>query len=93
MEKKMIELTEEMMSQAVGGVNRTVNTGIDGMNAALRAGAGKGTRQIASIPNGTVVDTITDQLVYDPESGRHFVQVSYNGKIGWIASSLVGMKR
>lgn len=93
MEKKMIELSEEMLNEVDGGVYRTVDTGVDGLNAALRAGAGKGTKQIASIPNGAVVDTVTDHLVYDEASGRHFVQVIYNGKTGWIASSLVGMRR
>lgn len=91
------ELKPEEMDQVSGGVNRLVNTGT-GDNAAVRMDASKGSRQIASLPNGTVVDTISDELVYDPAAGRHFVQISFtdkygNRKIGWIASSIVGMKR
>ena len=63
------------------------------MEAALRAGPSKSSKQIGHVPNGTVVDTVSDVLVYDEESGRHFVQVRVNGKVGWIASSIVGMKR
>ena len=91
------ELNLEEMGNVVGGVLRTVNTNCD-LNAAVRKGPSKNDSQIASLPNGTVVDTITDQLVYDPVAGRHFVEVRFtdkNGreKTGWIASSILGMKR
>lgn len=91
MDKQELNLNE--MAQVSGGVLRTVNTGVSGLNAALRQGASKSSRQIGSIPNGTEVDTISDELFWDPVSQRHFVQVSYNGKIGWVASSILGMKR
>ncbi len=92
------ELSLDSMEQVNGGVFRTVNTGVQGLNAAVRKGPSKGTGQIASLVNGTVVDTITDKLEYDPVSDRHFVQVQFTDKngrsgVGWIASSLVGMKR
>ena len=90
-EKKELNLNE--MEQVTGGVWRTVNTGVQNLNAALRQDARKSARQIGSIPNGTQVNTVTDAMVYDPESGRHFVQVTVNGKTGWIASSILGMPR
>ncbi len=90
----MKELDLNEIAQASGGVWRTVNTGVDGLNAKLRDGPSKkGTKQIASLPNGTQVDTLTDQLVYDPASGRNFVQVNANEKVGWIAASIVGLPR
>ena len=88
------ELNQDEMEQVSGGVWRTVNTGVSGLNAALRDGPSKqGTKQIASLPNGTQVDTITDQVVYDPASGRNYVEVTVNGKRGWIAASIVGLPR
>ena len=94
----MKELSLDEMNQVSGGVYRTVDTGKEGLNAAVRSGPSKGERQIASLPNGTVVDTVSDQLIYDPVAGRHFVEVRYtdrNGQVktGWIASSIMGMKR
>ena len=83
----------EEMKQVSGGVWRTVNTGVSGMKAAIRLEARKSSKQISSVSNGTSVDTVTDQLVYDPESGRNFVQVNVNGKTGWIAASIIGMPR
>ena len=88
------ELSMDEMEQAIGGVWRTVNTGVAGLNAALRNGPSKsGTKQIASLPNGTQVDTITDKCVYDPISKRNYVEVIVNGKRGWIAASIVGLPR
>ena len=87
------ELDLESMAKVSGGVGHTVNTGVAGLNAALRMEPRKSSKQIGSIPNGTRIDTVSDQLVYDPEAGRNFVQVNYNGKIGWVASSLVGLPR
>lgn len=89
----MNELNLNDMEKVSGGVNRTVNTGVDGLNAALRAEPRKNSKQIGSVPNGSVVDTVTDQLIYDPVAGRNFVQVNWNGQIGYIASSIVGMRR
>ena len=96
MEKK-IELSMEEMEEVTGGVHRTVNTGVADLKAAVRKGPGKSYGQITSLPNGTVVDTISDP-VYDSVAGRHFVEVTYtdsNGvsRTGWIATSILGMKR
>ena len=82
MENKRTELSLDEMDQVVGGVNRTVNTGMDDLNAAVRSGPSKGDRQIASLPNGTVVDTVSDILVYDPVAGRNFVEVTYTDRGG-----------
>lgn len=89
----MNELCLHQMEQVTGGVWRTVNTGVSGLNAALRIGPGKNTKQIASLPNGTQVDTVTDQVVFDSSSGRNFVEVTVDGKRGWIAASIVGLPR
>ena len=91
MDKK--ELSTEEMGQVSGGVWRTVQTGVQGLDAALRAEARKSSRQIGHVSNGTQVDTVTDQLVYDPDSGRNFVQVTVIGKTGWIAASIIGLPR
>lgn len=89
----MTELNMNEMAKVNGGVGRTVNTGVSGLNAALRAEPKKSSKQIGSIPNGTRVDTVSDQLVYDPEAGRNFVQVNWNGKTGWVAASILGLPR
>ncbi len=96
-DEKMNELSLNEMEQISGGTNRTVNTGSN-MNAALRKGPSKGYGQIASLPNGTPVNTLTNNLIWDEDSGRHFVEIEFydkNGvyRTGWIASSLVGMRR
>ena len=87
------ELNMDEMNRVTGGTGRTVNTGVTGLDAALRAEPRKSSKQIDHIVNGTVVDTVSDNLVYDPEAKRHFVQVNYNGKIGWVASSILGLPR
>ncbi len=91
MDRKELSMNE--LEQVTGGTWRTVNTGVDGLDAALRTVASKNSRQIGHIPNGTQVSTVSDELVYDPSSGRHFVEVTWNGKTGWIASSILGMRR
>ena len=93
----MTELNMNEMAKVNGGVGRTVNTGVADLKAAVRKGPGKSYGQIASLSNGTVVDTISDP-VYDSVAGRHFVEVTYtdsNGvsRTGWIATSILGMKR
>ena len=98
MDKEKRELSLDEMDQVSGGVYRKVNTGREGLNAAVRSGPSKGDRQIASLPNGTVVDTVSDILVYDPVAGRNFVEVTYTDRggvtrTGWIASSILGLKR
>ncbi|MBR2664456.1 MAG: SH3 domain-containing protein [Clostridia bacterium] len=94
MENNRKMLNAEEAAQVTGGVHRKINTGVDGLDAALRKEARKGSKQIGHIPNGTIIDTITDELVYDPESGRNFVQVLLDdGRTGWVAASIIGMKR
>ena len=97
MDDKLNELKIDELEQVTGGVWRTVNTGVADLKAAVRKGPGKSYGQIASLSNGTVVDTISDP-VYDSVAGRHFVEVTYtdsNGvsRTGWIATSILGMKR
>ena len=87
------ELNLEQMEQVSGGVWREVNTGEKGLDAALRESSCKSSRQIGHIPNGTMVDTVTDKLVFDEVSGRNYVEVRVNGKTGWIAASILGMRR
>ncbi len=91
--EEMRELRTEEMENVTGGVWRTVNTGIPDLNAALRSGPGKGYPQIGSLPNGTRVDTVTDQVTYDPVARRNFVEVTVNGQTGWVAASIVGLPR
>lgn len=96
MEEMEIGLGE--MEQVTGGTQRVVNTGIDDMKAAIRLGPSKGSKQIASLASGTIVDTVSDELVYDSVAGRNFVEIVFtdgNGvqQKGWIAASIVGMKR
>ena len=98
MDNEKRELSLDEMEQVSGGVYRKVNTGKAGLNAAVRSGPSKCDRQIASLVNGTNVDTVTDELVYDPVAGRHFVEITYMDKAGvqrtgWIASSILGMRR
>ena len=57
------ELNMKEAEMVTGGVQRIVNTGIQDLNAAIRIGPSQGTKQIASLPNGTVIDTISDELV------------------------------
>ena len=91
------ELTAGEAQQVTGGVNRVINTGSD-LNAAVRSGPSRGNKQIASLVNGTVVDTVSDELVYDEVAGRNFVEITFTDKkgrvrTGWVASSILGMKR
>ncbi len=94
---KELDLNE--MEQISGGVQRTVNTRTTD-NAAIRSAPTQGKQnQIASLPNGTVVNTINENApVYDPVSGRNYVQISFVDKsgvtrTGWIAASIVGLPR
>ena len=91
MDKKELNMNE--MENVTGGVRCTVNTGIPGVDAALRADSRKSSRQVGHLPNGTMVDVRPETIVRDAESGRNFVQVSVNGKDYWIAASLVGLPR
>ena len=91
--ENMQELNLNQMEMVSGGAWRTVNTGVEGLNAALRAEAKKSSRQIGSIQNGTSVDVLDTSLTRDDESGRNYVYVTCNGKSGWIAASIVGLPR
>ncbi len=88
--EKMQEMNLDELKQVNGGV--TTNTGIDGVDAALRAEPRKTSKQIGHIPNGSDVEILSGS-VYDSDSRRNFVRVDYNGKIGWIAASFVGLPR
>lgn len=91
--ENMKELSLEELDAVSGGASRTINTGVAGLNAALRAEARKASRQIGSIPNGTSVDVNEATLTYDPGSGRNFVYVTCGGLGGWTAASFVGLPR
>ncbi len=93
MSNNMREVSLEEMDQVSGGVYRTVNTGMAGIDAGLFKDASRKSGQIDHIPNGTVVDTTSDELIWDPDTQRHYVEVTYKGKVGYVASSLLGMKR
>ena len=98
MDNNKIELGLDAMEQVTGGVVRTINTGIPGQNAAIRNGASVNAGWIASLPSGTQVDTVTDKVVYDPASGRNFVEINFtdkngNARVGWVAASIVGLPR
>ena len=89
------ELSLDMMEQVTGGKARITNTGTAD-NAAVRNAPGNG-KIIASLPNGTRVDTIGSP-VYDSATDRNWIQVRFttsrgNEKVGWIAASIVGLKR
>ena len=97
-QENMQELDLDTLDQVVGGVHRTINTGIPGKSAAIRSDASTEASWIAGLPSGTVVDTVTDQLVRDKVSGRNFVEIDFtdkNGNIrrGWVAASIVGLPR
>ena len=94
----MKELNINEMEMATGGVQRVVNTGVADLNAAVRSGPSKNAKQIASLPNGTIIDTVSDNPVYDDIAQRNFVEITFTGKdgrqqTGWIAASIVGLKR
>ena len=94
----MDELNLDVMAQVTGGVKRTINTGIQGKSAAIRSGASTSASWIAGLPNGTEVDTVTDELVRDRVSGRNFVEIDFidkngNQARGWVAASIVGLPR
>ncbi len=94
MEDMKRTLTQDEMEKVTGGTRRKVNTGVDGLDAALRSSPSKKAPQIGHLPNGTEVDTVTNERIYDPESDRHFVEVTtQDGRTGWIASSILGMRR
>lgn len=93
----MKELSFDQMEQVTGGVVRIINTNTTD-KAAIRNGPGKGNKQIAALVNGNVVDTVSDQLVYDPVSNRNYVEITFTDKngvtrTGWVAASIIGLPR
>ena len=95
----MKELNLNEMDQISGGVQRVINTNCSD-NAAIRSAPTRGQQnQIASLPNGTIVNTINENsLTYDAASGRNFVQIEFIDKrgvkrTGWVAASIVGLRR
>ena len=97
-EMKMTELNAESLEQVTGGVIRYINTGGSSKSQVRSSPTqGEDNRQ-DSLANGTQVDTIDDSLWWDDVSGRHYVQISYTNKkgqhrVGWVASSHVGLPR
>jgi len=97
-DNKMTELSMESLEQVTGGVTRYINTGSSSKAQIRSSPTMIDTNRQDSLTNGTVVDTIDDSLVWDDVSNRHFVQISYvnkNGqqRVGWVASSIVGLPR
>ena len=89
----MKELNLNEMENVSGGRLLVVNTGIEGVNAVVRKEPRKDSGRLGSLPNGRQVDVDVSTITYDPASGRSFVKINYNGKTGWVASSLVGLPR
>ena len=91
---EFMELSMDELEQVTGGRTATVNTGTAD-NAAIRNAPGNGAI-IASLKNGTLVDTVGTP-VYDAGTDRNWIQIKFKkkGKIitGWIAASIVGLKR
>ena len=92
------ELKLDDLQQVTGGTQRVVNTNtID--KAAIRKDPFKApNNQIAALENGTIVNTIDDQLVFDENTKRNYVKIQFtNAKgalcEGWIAASIVGLPR
>ena len=89
------EISEAEMETITGGV--AVNTGID-----RNAGVWKAFDHIAtkpadySLPNGTDV-AILGAPQYHSGKGRNYVKIQFTHKgktcTGWIAASIVGLKR
>ena len=88
------ELNLDELESVTGGRFSTINTGT-AENAAIRNAPGNGTI-IASLNNGTLVDTVGTP-VYDQGTDRNWIQVRFkkNNKTltGWISASIVGLKR
>ncbi len=89
-----VELSLDELEQVAGGRTASVNTGTTD-NAAVRDAPGNG-KIIASLKNGIQVE-IVGNAVYDFGTDRNWVRIKfkYKGKIvtGWIAASIVGLKR
>ena len=80
-------LNNEEMNGVSGGVYRTVDTRKP-MDAVVRSGPGMSYQQIASLKNGTQVNT-TGNNSYNPQDGRTWYEINYP-MYGWMAGSLLG---
>ena len=91
---EFVELNLDELEQVTGGRTSTVNTGTAD-NAAIRNAPGNG-KIIASLVNGTLVDTVGTP-VYDAGTDRNWIRINFKhkGKVatGWIGASIVGLKR
>jgi uncharacterized protein YgiM (DUF1202 family) len=83
------KLSEAALEDVVGGVTRVVNTHTD-KNAAVRANPGLSYQQVASLKNGTRVNT-TGETVRNTTDGRIWYQID-SPVDGWIAGSLIGLR-
>lgn len=52
----------------------------------LRAEPKKSSAKLDKLPQGTIIDTVKDEM---EEKGDRWFQVKYNGKIGWISSQFI----
>ena len=91
---EFVELSLDELAQVTGGRGVTVNTGtVD--NAAIRDAPGDG-KIFASLKNGTQVETVGTP-VYHAGTDRNWIRIKFKmkGKVlyGWIAASIVGLKR
>lgn len=93
-----IELTQDMLEDVTGGTRRTIRTGSNS-KAQIRTSPTTGEdNRLSSLANGTQVETVSDELIWDEASQRHFVRISFINKkgkrvYGYVASSLVGLPR
>lgn len=80
-------LSSEDMNGVSGGVTRIVDTK-RAMDAVVRSGPGTQYPQIASLKNGTQVNT-TGNMSYNQIDGRTWYEINYP-MYGWMAGSLLG---
>ena len=90
-----VELTDAELEDVTGG--KTVNTGSDSNAGVWKKFEDIATRKASySLPNGTKA-TVVGEPKYNKAKGRNYVQIqfTYKGstKKGWIAASIVGLKR
>ncbi len=84
-EKK--SLNEAELNDVSGGVSRTVNTNM-AMDAVVRSGPGFNYPQVASLKNGTQVNT-TGNTSSNGMDGKVWYEINYP-VYGWMAGTLLG---
>ena len=82
----MQKLNDDELNNVIGGATRYINTHT-GSNAVVRSDAGKEFDQVASLANGTRVNT-TGETVENFSDGRIWYEIDYP-VYGWIAGSLL----